>query len=349
MPFISPPAMTFDDQLKRAFDTLSDRLRDELDRQVHAAMDELSASARREADGAAAAAVAALPPPVRVIERVLVPDTSAAQHLVEGVRAIDGARTLTGVLDALITAVAHDGVGAGIWLLRGGRLHCWRSIDIQTPTSDILLDDREPHHRAIAEAARTNASCVDDGIATPLAISGQVVAVLWAVNGSPSTSQSAPSSSLTSEVLARHAARCLESITAFKTARAMADKAAETASTAANPVTERSMPHVLRMTPSPDAMRATPDGQRPTAEEHEAAQRYARLLVSEIRLYHEQAVIEGRRDRDLATRLGGEIARARVMYEQRVPPHVRDASDHFHQELVRTLAEGDGSLLEMKA
>ena len=50
------------------------------------------------------------------------------------------------------------------------------------------------------------------------------------------------------------------------------------------------------------------------------ARRYARLLVSEIRLYHETAVIDGRRDRDLATRLGGEIARARVMYEQRVPP-----------------------------
>jgi hypothetical protein len=83
-------------------------------------------------------------------------------------------------------------------------------------------------------------------------------------------------------------------------------------------------------------------------EEHVSAQRYARLLVSEIRLYHEEAVVEGRRDRDLATRLGGEIARARAMYEQRVPSNIRQQADHFHDELVRTLADGDASLLEMR-
>ena len=85
------------------------------------------------------------------------------------------------------------------------------------------------------------------------------------------------------------------------------------------------------------------------AEEDTSARRYARLLVSEISLYHESAVIDGRRDRDLATRLGGEIARARVMYEQRVPPHVRGRADYFHDELVQTLANGDSSLLEVRS
>jgi hypothetical protein len=100
------------------------------------------------------------------------------------------------------------------------------------------------------------------------------------------------------------------------------------------------------------ADRAAADATAPRAadpgEEHLAAQRYARLLVSEIKLYHEQEVIEGRRDRDLATRLGREIARARVMYEARVAPHVRERTDHFHDELVRTLAGGDPSLLELR-
>ncbi len=36
------------------------------------------------------------------------------------------------------------------------------------------------------------------------------------------------------------------------------------------------------------------------------------------------------------------------MYEQRVPPHVRERADYFHDELVRTLANGDGSLLEVR-
>jgi hypothetical protein len=128
------------------------------------------------------------------------------------------------------------------------------------------------------------------------------------------------------EILTRHAARCLEALTAFKTARAITDLAeAARASSSSSPV------------------QATGD-----AEEHVSAQRYARLLVSEIKLYHEEAVIEGRRDRDLATRLGGEIARARVMYEQRVPPNIRQQADHFHDELVRTLADGDASLLELR-
>jgi hypothetical protein len=84
------------------------------------------------------------------------------------------------------------------------------------------------------------------------------------------------------------------------------------------------------------------------SEEDTSARRYARLLVSEIKLYHEPAVIDGRRDRDLATRLGGEIARARVMYEERVPVHVRERHDFFREELVKTLANGDASLLEVR-
>src|SRR4029079_5317459 len=68
----------------------------------------------------------------------------------------------------------------------------------------------------------------------------------------------------------------------------------------------------------------------------------------EIKLYHEDSIAAGRRDRDLGSRLGGEIARARVLYEQRVPPHVRARAPYFDDELVRTLADGDQSLLETR-
>jgi hypothetical protein len=88
---------------------------------------------------------------------------------------------------------------------------------------------------------------------------------------------------------------------------------------------------------------AAPDSTRGDGEE--SARRYARLLVSEIKLYHEDEVAAGRRERDLAARLGGEIARARGLYEQRVPPGQRATANHFHEELVRTLADGDATLL----
>ena len=81
-------------------------------------------------------------------------------------------------------------------------------------------------------------------------------------------------------------------------------------------------------------------------EDGNSARRYARLLVSEIKLYHEDSIVAGRRDRDLGSRLGGEIAHARMLYEQRVPPHVRARAPYFDDELVRTLADGDRSLLE---
>jgi hypothetical protein len=34
------------------------------------------------------------------------------------------------------------------------------------------------------------------------------------------------------------------------------------------------------------------------------------------------------------------------LYEQRVPAQARAAADYFHEELVRTLAEGDDRLLQ---
>ena len=76
-----------------------------------------------------------------------------------------------------------------------------------------------------------------------------------------------------------------------------------------------------------------------------AARRTARLLVAEIRLYHEPAVNEGRQQRNLLSRLAPEIERARQAYNDRVPAGVRGHTDFFHQELIRTLAGGDATLL----
>lgn len=74
---------------------------------------------------------------------------------------------------------------------------------------------------------------------------------------------------------------------------------------------------------------------------HVDARRFARLLVSEIKLYNEQKVIEGRSQRDLYERLREYIDRSREMYDKRVKPEVSKKFDYFHNELVNTLAEGD--------
>ncbi len=78
---------------------------------------------------------------------------------------------------------------------------------------------------------------------------------------------------------------------------------------------------------------------------HNDARRFARLLVSEIKLYNEQKVKEGRDGSDLYERLREAIDRSREMYDKRVQPPVAAKFDYFHYELVNTLAEGDDNKL----
>ncbi len=78
---------------------------------------------------------------------------------------------------------------------------------------------------------------------------------------------------------------------------------------------------------------------------HEDAKRFARLIVSEIKLYNEAKVTEGRKAKDLHSRLKEDIERGRQMYHDRISPGLRNNTNYFHDELVRLLAGGDPSAL----
>jgi hypothetical protein len=79
----------------------------------------------------------------------------------------------------------------------------------------------------------------------------------------------------------------------------------------------------------------------------EEARRFARLLVSEIKLYNEEEVDRGRAAKDLGVRLKEDIERSREMYEKRISPEIRQNHDYFQDELVRILADGDAEALNM--
>ena len=81
------------------------------------------------------------------------------------------------------------------------------------------------------------------------------------------------------------------------------------------------------------------------AKKHDEARRFARLLVSEIKLYNESKVDQGRKGRDLYQRLKEDIDRSRQMYDERIPEDVRKSSNYFYDELVRILADGNGDAL----
>jgi hypothetical protein len=81
------------------------------------------------------------------------------------------------------------------------------------------------------------------------------------------------------------------------------------------------------------------------AKKHDEARRFARLLVSEIKLYNEAKVDQGRKNKDIYERLKEDIDRSRQMYDERIGEDVRKSSNYFYDELVRILADGDAASL----
>ena len=77
------------------------------------------------------------------------------------------------------------------------------------------------------------------------------------------------------------------------------------------------------------------------AETHRKAQRFARLLVDEIKLYNQAKVAEGRRNKDLYDRLKEDIEKSRATYQKRYGSTAAASGDYFMKEVVRNLAEED--------
>jgi hypothetical protein len=81
------------------------------------------------------------------------------------------------------------------------------------------------------------------------------------------------------------------------------------------------------------------------AEVHRKAQRFARLLMDEVKLYNQAKVAEGRKNKDLYDRLKDDIEKSRATYMKRYGNTVAATADYINTELIRSLAEDDVSLL----
>jgi hypothetical protein len=81
------------------------------------------------------------------------------------------------------------------------------------------------------------------------------------------------------------------------------------------------------------------------ADTHRKAQRFARLLVDEIKLYNQAKVAEGRRHKDVYDRLKADIEKSRSTYQKRYGHTAAASGEYFQQEVVRSLAEDDVSLM----
>jgi len=81
------------------------------------------------------------------------------------------------------------------------------------------------------------------------------------------------------------------------------------------------------------------------ADTHRKAQRFARLLVDEIKLYNQAKVTEGRHSKDLYDRLKDDIEKSRQTYQKRYGTTVAANADYFQKEVIRNLAEEDVAVM----
>jgi hypothetical protein len=256
------------------------------------------------------------------------------EQLMTAVRAVSDARSLSDTLNALSGAAGGLAPRVVLFILNersGSReLQGWRASGFAEPSPAMLrlpADDggllataassRNTISTSTVSAPEFAALAADRAaLAVPLTVGGKTVAVLYADDGASGEAEAPSSWPEAMQILGAHASVCLSHITAVRTTQ---------------------------------AMRANIKGEARSGEsvpeEDHSARRYARLLVSEIKLYNEAAVRAGREKRDLLTRLGPEIDRARRLYEERIPPSIGARARYFQEELVHTLADGDAALL----
>ena len=255
------------------------------------------------------------------------------ERVLNALRAMDSSRSLSDVLTSLTSSAASEAPRVALFVLNGTDLRGWKSAGFGVEPASLRAGAEESG--VLGEAIRRREPVVTseaDGVpapafaelppgraamAVPLLVGNQPVAVLYAddaADGTPAAPASWPEAI---QILGRHASVTLAHLTAARAADAM----------------RRSM--------APGGGGKMPNG----AEDDNSARRYARLLVSEIKLYNEAAVHIGRQKRDLLARLKPEIDRARKLYSERIPQAVDSRGALFQQELVQTLAGGDASLL----
>ena len=259
----------------------------------------------------------------------------AIERLLASVRRIDAASTLRETLEVLAQSASLETPRVAVLLIEGNTVRPFSQRGFhEIPSAGPIaaggvIEACVQHGQAAftSDAAALKApgfAALPDeraGFAAPLRVGNRTVAVLYADDASEGTPGAPAAWPEALEVLARHASLHLENLTAVRAAALGAHA-----------------PHAV------STSGVTADVEDAVKDE-DSARRYARLLISEIKLYHEQDVRLGREHKDLRRRLAGEIDRARRAYETRVPDSLTARDQHFEAELVSTLADGDASIL----
>jgi hypothetical protein len=106
------------------------------------------------------------------------------------------------------------------------------------------------------------------------------------------------------------------------------------------------VPVVEAKTEAGPAAEIAPAGLSPEDQDvHRKAQRFAKLLVDEIKLYNQAKVSEGRKNHDVYDRLKEDIEKSRATFNKRYGNTAAASGNYFSNEIVRSLAEDDITMM----
>ena len=196
---------------------------------VRATMDEAVRDARHDERAKAASEM----------QHLVEAELAALTRLLESVRELDGATSLSDVLDVLGQSADREASRVAVLVVKNERLMGWRlsgfgAKDSQPKTIEMSLNDSGVVGLAVA-TARPATSRGGEGVArpefallpadrmalaVPVIVGGRVVAVVYADSVTADKREHAVPNGWPEviEMLARHASRCLEALTVQKTA-----------------------------------------------------------------------------------------------------------------------------------
>jgi hypothetical protein len=196
---------------------------------VRATMDEAVRDARSDERAKAASEM----------QRLVDAEMAALTRLLESMRGLDSATSLSNVLDVLGQSCGREAARAAVLVVRNERLMGWKLSgfgvhDSQPKSIEMSLNDSGIVGTAVATAQPATSGGGEaagpafaalprdrTGLAVPVIVGGRAVAVVYAdsvtVDGQAHPVPSGWPEMI--EMLARHASRCLEALTIQKTAR----------------------------------------------------------------------------------------------------------------------------------
>ncbi len=283
--------------------------------------------------------------------------TSSTGLLNAALAAIQAGTSQVEILDAMVNAATGFCSRAALFVLRGQQAHGWRAkgfadndgirataLVLSSPLLSSAVRDR----RSVAGPAgsfdpdfitRFAPPANQQVVVFPLIVRDKVAGLLYAdagVNGQPRLDRAAL------EAIVRATGMWLEVLTARRASPAIAASSVQEATPAeAFMAAASAAPAAFEHA----AAARTPGFSPEEQEVHKKAQRFAKLLVDEIKLYNQLKVNEGRQHRDLYDRLKEPIEKSRESYQKRFGGTPAATVDYFSQELIRILANNDPSLL----